>query len=102
MFCRFFNSLLGKHLIVAVVWDLNNKEPQIRFFNLGSVQEHIIVEPHFIVQREHLVGNDPISGIFSSDLKPLLSSTGPALELANLLNTPVSKHMRKMESKTCG
>ncbi|SRR6266404_889241 len=75
------SSAQGEHLIVALVWNLKNGEtPNIGFFNLGSVQRKIVIEPHFIVQSKHLTGKAAIAGVFSPDLGLLLESESLPLD----------------------
>ena len=78
---------LGHDLIVAIIDNLaNQEETKIRFFRLGAVQESILVEPHFIVQKASVASR-------TDTLRALLKSKAIPLSLSELLKTEVGKHV---------
>lgn len=82
---------LGHNLIVALVSELNTKdEPVFNFFSLGSVQDNITVEPHFIIQRTKISEEQELA------LQQVLKNEGAPLSLDELLVTKISDHMRKI------
>jgi hypothetical protein len=89
------SAALGKDLVVAVVWNLDNERPEVGFFKLSSVSAQVVIEPHFIVQSKYLKGKDAIAGIFSTDIEPILNTQILQLDLSAILETTVAKHVRK-------
>lgn len=83
------SKAIGHDLIVALITNIANPDNiEINFFRLGAVQEFIIVEPHFIIQKKSIANR-------TTSLPALLQSKAIPLSLSRLLNTKVDQHMAK-------
>lgn len=84
------SKAIGQDLIVALITNLANPaSTEIKFFRLGAVQESIIVEPHFIVQKSSITDR-------TDTLSTLLQGKVIPLSLSALLKTEVGKHVAKL------
>ena len=90
-------ELLGQ-LVVALVYNLASgvERAEVRFFRFGDVPaDKILVEPHFIIQREQLCPRKQQSpGLLHTNVNDVLNESGGSQDLSALFNTPVKQHMR--------
>jgi len=85
---------LLSQLVVALVYNLASgvERAEGRFFRFGDVAaDKILVEPHFIIQREEFRKSP---GLLHSNVDDVLNEDGGSQDFSALFNSPVKQHMR--------
>lgn len=77
---------IGKDLIVALISDLGTGSPTFEFFRLSDVAQSLRLEPRFLIAAKDTRSK-------RQPLETLLTMPEAALDVSNLLDSPVRKHM---------